>query len=100
MYLMDCRLCFYLHCNCPLQIDWARLERDRLFAEGATWERVLHSKQSEAGELYVQWKAILLWRAILLISHPCMGSIHSSLHAVSPSPMLFASVATPWHLRW
>lgn len=34
----------------PLQIDWARLEMERLHGEGETWRRVLQTKQSEAGE--------------------------------------------------
>ena len=34
----------------PLQVDWARLELDKLRVEGATWERVLATKKSEAGE--------------------------------------------------
>ena len=38
-----------------LQIEWARLTQEELFAEGATWERVLHTKQSEAGEYVYCW---------------------------------------------
>lgn len=33
-----------------LQVDWARLEMDKLHREGTTWERVLATKRSEAGE--------------------------------------------------
>lgn len=34
------------------QVDWARLEIEKLHSEGATWERVLASKKSEAGEWF------------------------------------------------
>ena len=44
-------------CCCPpfcFQIEWARLEREQLYSEGSTWQRVLHSKQSEAGLLLLR----------------------------------------------
>jgi hypothetical protein len=51
-------------CAC-LQIEWARLEKDKLFAEGATWERVLHTKQSEAGEhCWYCWDCWHYWEGV------------------------------------
>ncbi|PRW33281.1 hypothetical protein C2E21_7813 [Chlorella sorokiniana] len=36
------------------EVDWARLEMEKLHSEGATWERVLASKKSEAALLMLR----------------------------------------------
>jgi hypothetical protein len=45
------RVAFFIRCAHPApQIQWARLEMDRMRGELSTWERVLGTKRSEAGE--------------------------------------------------